>query len=195
MVENTFNDSRLEKVLDQVFSEAAPKVAIAQVVEPALVRVGELWAEGICSVSGEHLLTGVVRRRIMRLLDWAPQNPHGGTIVVACLPNEQHELGALIFAWHLQCLGWRTVWLGSSLPMEDLLETVRRRQPDAVGLSVSLSDTLTQAMDDLKLLRDGVSEDCTLVIGGSGTRGAVGALEALGYVSGPGWQSKLQVHR
>jgi methanogenic corrinoid protein MtbC1 len=61
--------------------------------------------------------------------------------MAACAPDEWHEVGVLTVALFLARRGWRVVYLGASLPADDLLAGVQRLRPDAVVLSATLPET------------------------------------------------------
>lgn len=127
----------LDQALDQAFAILSPERALLEVVAPACIAIGDAWSEGRCSVAGEHLASDRFRRRLRALVDSARVRAGAPEIVVACFPDEQHDLGGLIVSWTLKSLGLAVTFLGSSVPLEDLELAARRREPAALALSVS----------------------------------------------------------
>lgn len=113
-----------------------------RVFQPAMLRVGELWAEGQLSVASEHLITAIVQRLLHRLSLGLPVAPAAGapTALVGCVEGEMHTLGARMVADFLQAQGWRVWYLNGYLPADHLLEAVRTYLPDAIVLSLSGAD-------------------------------------------------------
>lgn len=133
----------VERALDEAFALATPVSVLEQVLEPALTEIGELWASGRVTVAGEHLVSAKVAARLSQLITVATPGDAGAEVaVVACLPGEQHEIGAMFAAYALARRGLRVAWLGGSLPLEDLEGACRRLQPAVLCLSVARADVL-----------------------------------------------------
>lgn len=140
----------LSGALDQAFAVMSADQAVADVIEPAAVEIGDLWEQGLCSVASEHLASDQFLTRLGRLLELAqPPGPNAPRVVAACFPSEQHQLGLRIVAWHLARLGVRVIYLGSSMPQDDLARASRKERPQAVLLSVTRRATFTRHRRDV----------------------------------------------
>jgi DNA-binding transcriptional MerR regulator len=126
------------KALDEAFAGLSPERAIAEVVEPAMRTIGELWAKERCGVAGEHLVSELVGTRLRSV--WAAASAAGEgryDALVTCLPDEQHALGSLTVALLLCRRQRRVRWLGAALPLTDLERVCAETKPAQVLLSVS----------------------------------------------------------
>ncbi|MBZ4415454.1 MerR family transcriptional regulator [Myxococcus sp. RHSTA-1-4] len=148
-----YDQARVSAVVDEVLSALPPLRAFDGVLAPLQREVGERWHSGRLSVAQEHLVTQVVRARLVSLLHAAPG---GGRkhAVLACFPDEEHELGLLGVALRLRHSGFRVTLLGQRMPATDLGRAVRELRPDLVGLSAVnnkgaevFQDTLARVMD------------------------------------------------
>lgn len=102
---------KVEAVLDYALATASPVAALQQVIEPALERIGELWAQGRCSVAGERLATGKILARLLNLLEASNAGQSSRPrAICACLPDEQHEVGALVTAYALSRQRYRVAY-------------------------------------------------------------------------------------
>ncbi len=91
-----------------------------------------------------------------------------GTIVVATVKGDVHDIGKNIVAVVLRCNGYEVVDLGVMVPAETILETARRVQADAIGLS----GLITPSLDEMvHVAREMEREAFTipLLIGGATT--------------------------
>jgi DNA-binding transcriptional MerR regulator/methylmalonyl-CoA mutase cobalamin-binding subunit len=129
------DQERVARVLDEVLSALPPLKAFDEVLAPVQWEVGERWEAGTLSVAQEHLVSQVVRARVVSLLHAAPGNEGARHAVLACFPEEHHEVGLLGAALRLRHAGWRVTLLGQSLPAVDLARLVSQVRPDRVGLS------------------------------------------------------------
>ncbi|MEZ6187369.1 MAG: MerR family transcriptional regulator [Planctomycetota bacterium] len=176
-------EAELQRALDACFAQVAPTTALDYVVFPALHEVGERWARGECSVAGEHLISAKVVGRLIKLLEVA--NPSAGPdvprAICACLPDEQHVIGALAVAYHLARRGYHVHYLGAAMPLPDLERSCQVLRPRVVALSVVRAPLLGTHQPGLIAFAERVIPNGTRVlVGGPGVRGADPALPASG---------------
>ncbi|XXF79017.1 MerR family transcriptional regulator [Myxococcaceae bacterium GXIMD 01537] len=130
-----FDQPRVAAIIDEVLAALPPLKAFEGVLAPVQREVGERWHAGRLSVAQEHLVSQVVRARLMGLLHASPENPGQRHAVLACFPDEEHEIGLLGAALRLRHAGVRVTLLGQRVPAEDLGRAVAALGPDLVGLS------------------------------------------------------------
>lgn len=126
----------LERTLDSALAAGSFESVFDEWLTPALVRVGEAWADDQISVAGEHFVSAAVHRRLSRAFDAAGTAVNAPVVVVGLPPRTMHELGALAFAICLRRRGVDVRYLGADLPVESWVSAVRRLSPDAVAVSV-----------------------------------------------------------
>jgi|GEM_PF-1651577 len=114
-----------------------------EVLRPALYEVGHRWAEGSLTVGQEHEISEMTRDLIGELtLRHAHRNVNLPSIVAACIPGEQHDLGLRMVCGLLRQHGMQVHYLGANVPSTFLAETVHIRKPEMVLLSVTLATRL-----------------------------------------------------
>jgi methanogenic corrinoid protein MtbC1 len=154
----------------------APMRLFSDVILPALGQVGLMWQRNEIGVADEHAATEICRYVIYRVIDSMPADaPLPYKIIVACVPGEQHEMGARILADYLGTKGWAVKYLGRSTPEEDLVAAVTKRGVDVAILSVTLIENLPAARDLLSRIRERVPDMKTAV----GGRAAIKARKVL----------------
>ena len=70
------DEAAVEAALDEAFLLLSPQTAMERAVLPALVTIGDLWAQGKCSIAGEHMASAKVVGRLLMLLERA-EGRHG----------------------------------------------------------------------------------------------------------------------
>ena len=131
------DSSGADAVLAQAFARFSLDDICLRLIDPVLVQIGEGWHNGTVSIGQEHFATGFMRRKLHALLNVYDVVAGHKTIVAACLPGEQHDVGLLILALALVRRGYRVVYLGADLPVEGLLPVVEQVRPDLVCLSAA----------------------------------------------------------
>jgi methanogenic corrinoid protein MtbC1 len=132
----------------------APVGLFSHVILPALGEIGMMWQRNEISVADEHMATEICRYVIYRVIDAMPLEPRRShKILVACVPGEEHELGARVLADYLETRGWPVVFLGRSTPGGDLIGAIEGNRIDVAVLSVTMIANLPATRDLLAAIR------------------------------------------
>jgi DNA-binding transcriptional MerR regulator len=133
---------------------------------PLVHEIGERWAAGRLSLASEHLATAVLRSLLGSALQPTAVSLLGPRIVFATPAGEPHELGLQMAALTALSAGANPIYLGAELPVDDLLDSVKRT--DAAALALSLVTILPDAaVRAVRAIRSGLPDDVHLWIGGA----------------------------
>ncbi len=126
---------RAGRTLLQAGNVFSPHDLVTSVLAPALDELGTRWESGDICIASEHAASAMLRTQLGMLLAAQPVN--GQAAVVCTTPaGEQHELGALLAAVVIAMHGRRTVYLGASLPADQIAHAARLSHADSVALSL-----------------------------------------------------------
>jgi DNA-binding transcriptional MerR regulator len=134
---------------------------------PLVHEIGERWATDKMGIASEHLATSVLRSLLGSALQPTPTSLLGPKIVFGTPAGEGHELGLLMAALTAQVAGANPLYLGSELPVEDLLSAVDGTDAAALALSV-VTISSAEATRVVDALRGGLSAPIHLWLGGAG---------------------------
>lgn len=114
------------------------------VLQPVLAAVGARWSDLPHRIAVEHLLSHVAAAEIARAHPGdEPRTPSGarrsGTVLLACAPEEQHDLPLVALAAALGQRGVVTTLLGAATP-DALAQAVRRTRPAVVAVLALLPE-------------------------------------------------------
>lgn len=132
----TFNESVALFSFDEVFY----KVFI-----PLQRKVGDLWHQGKIGVGEEHFVSNQIRQKFLAMLNQIPVSEQGAKVVLACLPNDHHELGAWIAAYQCVMNGCQVIYLGADMPVKELGAFCTLTHPNLIILSCTGNFTEDQA--------------------------------------------------
>ncbi len=107
-----------------------------------------------------------------------------GTIVMATVKGDVHDIGKNIVGVVLGCNGYRIVDLGVMVPWPQILETARRENADAIGLS----GLITPSLEEMRTVAQEMEREhmtLPLLIGGATTSRAHTAVRLEPMYSGP----------
>jgi len=163
----------LERTLWQAVMTLGAQSFLDDVVGSLLTQIGEGWVKGEITPAQEHLSTGIIIQILQRLTDQA-RVKDGPTLVVATLQGELHGLGARLTSAVAIFEGWRVVYLGTDLPVVDIVTTAESVNASAVAISIVNLDKLSDTVSLIRTLRERLDPQVSLLLGG----GAAGVLEA-----------------
>ncbi|MCG8321751.1 MAG: MerR family transcriptional regulator [Cytophagales bacterium] len=129
-----------EQTLEKLFSEFIMRFGfedtVIKIVYPFLKKIGVLWQTGNISPAHEHFISNIVRQKIIVAIDALPAPDENQDKLLLYLPDgELHELGLLFFHYIAKKNGLKTIYLGQSVPYEDLLAVDKAHNPDFIFTS------------------------------------------------------------
>ena len=135
-------------------------------------QVGELFG------AGKMFLPQVVKSaRVMKqsvavltplLNETAGSASSAGTVVLATVKGDVHDIGKNIVSVVLSCNGFRVVDLGVMVPCEDILAAVEREKADIVALSGLITPSLDE-MSKVAAALEAAGHTLPLLVGGATT--------------------------
>ena len=173
----SLDESRADALMSEAHALHSVEAVLFDIVKPTMIEIGQRWHDGDISVAVEHFATNYVHGRLRSLLNLSPNSRRANSVVVACAPNDQHELGALMLSVLLRRMGYKVYYLGSSTPIPDLHEMVTVLKPSVVMISASLPESLN-ALEKSKALLFEIP--CHIVYGGRAFEGKGDLAKTLG---------------
>ncbi len=178
---NVLDSTNLEHSLRRAAVVFGTWELVNQVLIPLIHEIGDRWHNGQISTAHEHLASGSITRVLSWVLQETATNGTAPIVVVATPSGERHELGAMMAAATAAMEGWRVVYLGADLPVEDIATAARDVRATAVALSVVYPETeVSGAITEIRRL---LPPDTALIIGGVASNAENGpgvhALESL----------------
>lgn len=138
------------------------------VAAPLMEAVGHGWAHAEVAVYEEHCLANLLQS----VLTVPPGVAQGGkghsTCLLATLSGEWHTLGLTMLHAVLREAGIACTNLGASVPNADLVAAARSLGARVVAVSLSEATAPRGALKQLQLLRQALSAEVALWVGGAG---------------------------
>ena len=136
------DDVAAHSAVDRTFAALSVEGAVSGVVLPTMRTVGDGWEDDDFAVAREHFATNLVRARLLGLArGWDLGG--GPRALLACAPDELHDLALIAFGLALRSRGWRITYLGPSTPVATLAGAARATRADLVVVSASDEGHLT----------------------------------------------------
>ena len=127
------NIEKLEKILANYISLRGIEKTVIHIIFPFLEKIGLLWVTGHINPAQEHLVTNVIRQKLIVAIETAITHLKVDKTVLLFLPEgEHHELGLLFMYYMLKNRGIQTIYLGANVPVKDVAYVARLKKPDIV---------------------------------------------------------------
>lgn len=160
-----FQEQRANQVLDEAFSMFSVEKVVTDVIGEVLIDIGDMWEKDEITVAHEHYSTQYLRTRIGMIFNNLPIDPLLPKAISVCGPNEKHELGLFIFTLFLRRKGYQVIYLGTTIPNEDLFQVVDDVNAKYVFLSCTMTENLNETLSVVKALKKG-RQELNIGIGG-----------------------------
>lgn len=165
-----YDPGALRRWVRELSAESSSLELVRDHVSPLLVRIGEQWRDGLIDVGHEHLASEVLEDELRQLRQRHPITASRPRVLLATLAGEHHGLGLQMSALVAAARGLRVNVLGTNTPLGEIQAVAGATRADVVGISVSLNSSNLETEQRLRALRDLLSPDVRLVVGGEGVR-------------------------
>ena len=176
------DQKQLEAVLMKAAVNLSQRIFFEQVIEPLMYKTGDLWRSGEFKVLHEHVVSAVVRTILGGILNTQNAPKNASVMVVTTPAGQIHEFGALLAAVTAALDGWRVIYLGPNIPVDDIANAVDRQKAVVVALSIIYPpDDLTVTREFTKL-RKFVGNDVRIIVGGRAAKYYQNVFDTIGAI-------------
>jgi 5-methyltetrahydrofolate--homocysteine methyltransferase len=160
----------LEADLDVALTAHAPLAIINDILLEGMRTVGELFGSGQMQLpfvlqSAETMKAAVAHLQPHMEKD---EGPARGTMVLATVRGDVHDIGKNLVDILLTNNGWKVVNLGIKQPVESILAAAREHAADAIGMSGLLVKSTVIMKENLEEMNTrGISDRFPVILGGA----------------------------
>jgi MerR family transcriptional regulator, light-induced transcriptional regulator len=123
-----YDEGGVHAVLDECFGAFGLDTVLRELILPTLTEVGQEWQHGTLAVGQEHFASNLIRARLLSVARlWGRGS--GSVALLACPPNEHHDIGLLAFGLILRSHGWRILFLGADTPIFTIEQVASSTNP------------------------------------------------------------------
>lgn len=164
-IEN-YSAENMDLVYNRVLSLYPVDEVMTHLIVPLFEELGRRWDKWEGGIAEEHFASTYLRNKLGVRLNEEPALPSGKPFIATCFPQEQHELGLILFCLAALSQGYRPIYLGPDLPFQQIPSAAESSRSVAVVLSAKFPQRLKKRqMQDLKAL--GESLTLPIFVGGN----------------------------
>jgi DNA-binding transcriptional MerR regulator len=143
-----FDLSLFQKTYSGLLAEKSFREIFWEVFMPLLHELGLLWQSDTIGPAHEHFITHLIKQKIYtsteKIQSLEPTR-HDKVFILFLPENEIHEIGLLFLNYELLLRGYKTIYLGQTIPLESLVD-LKKYYSDPYFVSYF---TVTPTKDDL----------------------------------------------
>ena len=178
----TYDGKKLSTILLKASSKMSQPQLIENFIIPLVYEIGDLWHEGDIRVANEHLASAVIRSFLANLIEQHIPSENAPLIISATPRGQDHELGALIAGVTAASVGYKVIYLGPNLPVEEIAAVTDNLDAKVVALSLVYPNDDPQLKLDLVNLKKMLPEKISLIVGGRAAGGYMDILDEIGAI-------------
>lgn len=150
----SFNQSGLKSYINRSIKELGLEKTFEYLFTPLLYRIGILWQTGMINSTHEHFVSNIIKQTIVINTETIKEPKIDAPLFLFFLPEgEFHEIGLMFFTYIGKKMGYRTLYLGQSTPVDDVVQTAKKLKPIVVFTSVTTIISKINLVDFLKKLQ------------------------------------------
>ena len=117
-----FDQTLFDATFNQLLTQSSFREIFLNVFLKLLEEIGVLWLTKTISPAHEHFISNLIKQKLLINIERVQQsNISANKIFVMYLPmNEIHELGLMYIHFELLLKGYKSIYLGQSVPIESL---------------------------------------------------------------------------
>lgn len=157
-----FDQELFFSTYNQLLSEKSFKEVFYQVFIPLMNELGLLWQSKTISPAQEHFISYLIKQKLLvntEKLQMLKPIKTDKVFVLSLPMNEVHELGLMYLNYEILLHGYKTVYLGESVPIDDLKDLKKHFdsiiyisyltvQPDRNSVNDYIDRMAVELMDD-----------------------------------------------
>mgnify|MGYP006285187777 CR=1 FL=1 len=170
-LDTLLNGSREEAnnlIINAVEDGIEIKKIYLNVFQPVQREIGRLWQLNKLSVAKEHYSTSVTQLIMSRLYPYfLGSGEKNCSCITTCAGGELHELGIRMIADLMEMDGWDTIHLGANTPIESIVDEIKEREVDLLGISATIISNLHKVENIINAVRnDSQIANIKIMVGG-----------------------------
>ena len=152
---------------------------LCDVVAPLTRLIGQSWEKGQMTIPQEHAASAALKSFLFSTIKPFGNASAAPKILIATPSDQLHEIGAVMVTAMAASLGWKTYFIGSSVPAHEIAAAAKQKSVHAIALSLVYPHGDPQVVKDLEDLRASLPEGFPVLVGGQAQESYAKALKSI----------------
>jgi MerR family transcriptional regulator, light-induced transcriptional regulator len=133
------DEKKFNKILSASIMQFGFEGTVLNTIYPFFEKIGLLWQTGAVNPAQEHFISNLIRQKLNIAIDGllSEDKPDAKSFLLFLPEGELHEIGLMFYHFLLKKYGHKVLYLGQSVPFEDLDSVFKIRPVDCMITSFS----------------------------------------------------------
>ncbi len=161
------DEMKFDQILSNAIMHEGFEQTIIKLIFPFFERIGLLWQTGSINPAQEHFISNLFRQKLMVAIDnlKIPDNKDAKTFILFLPEDEFHELGLLFYNYLIKKSGQNVIYLGSSVPFNDLIEASKLIKCHYLFTTITIALSGNKLRDYVQKLSDTFPKQIIFIAG------------------------------
>jgi DNA-binding transcriptional MerR regulator len=143
------DETKFEELITSSIEKSGFPPTVLNLIYPFLEKIGIMWQTNTINPAQEHFISNLIRQKFIVAIDQQKNKLKlVNKKVLLYLPEgELHELSLMFYNYTIRNSGNKSIYLGQSVPFEDLEKIVGISKPDYI-LTVVTNQLKDQSIDE-----------------------------------------------
>ncbi len=146
---DNFDAANLGRTFNRAFADYPEEVVMRRLVVPIFDYLGDNWDKNPAGIAEEHFATAFFISRLSSIYNSKFIIADGISLICCCLPGERHEMGLLLFCLTLFDQGYKPIYFGADMPLDQYENVVRKLRCKGIVVSGKKDGLPTTAINEL----------------------------------------------
>ncbi|MBS1705127.1 MAG: metalloregulator ArsR/SmtB family transcription factor [Armatimonadetes bacterium] len=149
------DESTCSEIVDSLLRHKVDLLGLYQhVLAESMTIVGTWYEVQAITVAQEHMASAITERMMSKVVHYAsPLSPNATTVMLGCVPGNFHSIGLRMLSDYMRLSGYKTIYLGASVPIEAFISAVEQHKPILVMVSVATRESTELTLELVTRLR------------------------------------------
>lgn len=161
----SYDEINFEKTISNAVLKFGFLDTMLGVVYPFLQKVGLLWSIDNAMPAQEHFTSHLIKQKLLSAIDALPHADSKEKYLLFLPENEFHEIGLLFSNYILRAKGIKTIYLGASVPAENIATCLKQIKPTHI-LNMMISNISADLFNHKELFEAAQNEGVTWLMAG-----------------------------
>ncbi len=161
------DETKFDRIVRTNINQLGFEETMLTVIYPFLDKLSVLWLTGSIHPVQEHFMSNLIRQKILSAIDTLglTKNKVAKTFMIFLPKGESQELSLLFLSYLLQSRGYKVIYLGQNITLNDLKDAIAIRKPDYLYTMITESYSNQSFATFVSDLEENFT-DCKILISG-----------------------------
>jgi DNA-binding transcriptional MerR regulator len=150
-------EEQFERIMSSNILQHGFEKTMMYIIYPFLTRIGTLWITSSINPAQEHFISNLIRQKIIVAIDgyFEPNRVNPKKFLLFLPEGELHEISLLFGAYLIKSRGNKLIYLGQSLPLQDVIMVDEIHKVDYLFCIITSSPSSDQIQNYVNNLAKG----------------------------------------